>query len=80
VQLRKNINEPLVLVLAKPGAKIVYTAGAFDVLHPGHLAFLKAARALGMYWIWDMNIWKGKELHVFILAIFRGLSHCWPPH
>jgi len=31
------------------GAKIVYTAGAFDVFHPGHLEFLKAARALGDY-------------------------------
>ncbi|ODM98473.1 Ethanolamine-phosphate cytidylyltransferase [Orchesella cincta] len=31
------------------GAKIVYTAGAFDVFHPGHLEFLKVARALGDY-------------------------------
>jgi len=31
----------------QPGAKIVYVDGAFDVLHPGHLGFLRAARALG---------------------------------
>ncbi|CAL8100481.1 unnamed protein product [Orchesella dallaii] len=33
------------------GAKIIYTAGSFDVFHPGHLQFLKAARALGDYLI-----------------------------
>lgn len=31
------------------GAKIVYVAGAFDVLHPGHLAFLRIARTLGLF-------------------------------
>lgn len=27
----------------------MYTAGAFDVFHPGHLSFLKEARKLGRY-------------------------------
>ena len=30
-----------------PGAKIVYVAGAFDVMHPGHLKFLEKASELG---------------------------------
>ena len=30
------------------GAKIVYIAGAFDVMHPGHLKFLEKASQLGM--------------------------------
>jgi len=34
-----------------PGAKVVYVDGAFDVLHPGHLAFLEAAATLGDYLI-----------------------------
>lgn len=33
--------------LLQPGAKVIYTAGAFDVFHPGHLAFLEAARSQG---------------------------------
>ena len=29
------------------GAKIVFTNGCFDLLHPGHVRYLAAARALG---------------------------------
>jgi len=35
----------------KPGQKIVYVDGSFDLLHPGHVAFLKAAKAKGDYLI-----------------------------
>ena len=29
--------------------KLIWTNGVFDVLHPGHIALLKAAKALGDY-------------------------------
>ena len=32
-----------------PGMRRVYVDGAWDMLHPGHVAFLQAARALGDY-------------------------------
>jgi ethanolamine-phosphate cytidylyltransferase len=32
---------------APPGARVVYIDGAFDLFHPGHVAALAAARALG---------------------------------
>ena len=32
---------------AKPGDRVVYLDGAFDLFHPGHVAALRAARALG---------------------------------
>ncbi|GMR60996.1 hypothetical protein PMAYCL1PPCAC_31191 [Pristionchus mayeri] len=35
----------------KPGDKIVYVSGAFDLFHIGHLSFLEEARALGDYLI-----------------------------
>jgi len=34
-----------------PDQKIVYVDGSFDLLHPGHVAFLKAAKARGDYLI-----------------------------
>ncbi len=33
--------------LQKKGKKIVFTNGCFDLLHPGHVSYLAAARALG---------------------------------
>jgi D-beta-D-heptose 7-phosphate kinase/D-beta-D-heptose 1-phosphate adenosyltransferase len=39
--------EPLVAVLRQQGKRIVTTNGAFDVLHAGHLYFLREARRLG---------------------------------
>ncbi|KAL5250134.1 hypothetical protein ACHWQZ_G016011 [Mnemiopsis leidyi] len=36
---------------AKPGDKIVYTAGAFDLMHPGLVDFLEAAKKEGSYLI-----------------------------
>lgn len=38
-------------VLPKPGDRVVYVAGAFDLFHVGHLDFLKKAAALGEYLI-----------------------------
>jgi rfaE bifunctional protein nucleotidyltransferase chain/domain len=32
-------------------SKVVYTYGAFDILHPGHIILLEKAKALGTYLI-----------------------------
>jgi D-glycero-beta-D-manno-heptose 1-phosphate adenylyltransferase len=37
----------LVTELRASGKKIVFTNGVFDLMHPGHLRYLRAARALG---------------------------------
>ncbi|MEW6733474.1 MAG: adenylyltransferase/cytidyltransferase family protein, partial [Acidobacteriota bacterium] len=29
------------------GQRVVFTNGCFDLLHPGHVSYLRAARALG---------------------------------
>lgn len=39
------------LVTPREGQKIVYVCGSFDLIHPGHVEFLKQARALGDYLI-----------------------------
>ncbi len=33
--------------LRRRGARVVFTNGCFDLLHPGHVRYLRAARALG---------------------------------
>ncbi|MEW5984240.1 MAG: D-glycero-beta-D-manno-heptose 1-phosphate adenylyltransferase [Acidobacteriota bacterium] len=33
--------------LARTGKRLVFTNGVFDILHPGHVRYLKQARALG---------------------------------
>jgi D-beta-D-heptose 7-phosphate kinase/D-beta-D-heptose 1-phosphate adenosyltransferase len=33
--------------LRRSGKRLVFTNGVFDILHPGHVRYLKAARALG---------------------------------
>lgn len=35
------------LALRSAGCRLALTNGVFDLLHPGHLAFLRSARALG---------------------------------
>ncbi len=40
--LKRRLNE-----LRREGAHIVFTNGCFDLLHPGHVRYLQAARALG---------------------------------
>ena len=36
-----------ILEMRKSGARIVFTNGCFDLLHPGHVSYLWAARSLG---------------------------------
>jgi rfaE bifunctional protein nucleotidyltransferase chain/domain len=36
-----------VRTLKAQGKKVVFTNGCFDLLHPGHVAYLEAARSLG---------------------------------
>lgn len=37
------------------GKKVVFTNGCFDILHPGHLRYLYAARQLGDYLVIGLN-------------------------
>lgn len=37
------------------GARIVFTNGCFDLLHPGHVTYLEAARALGDLLVVGLN-------------------------
>lgn len=37
------------------GAKIVFTNGCFDLMHPGHLHYLAEARALGTHLVIGLN-------------------------
>jgi D-beta-D-heptose 7-phosphate kinase/D-beta-D-heptose 1-phosphate adenosyltransferase len=37
------------------GARIVFTNGCFDLLHPGHVRYLTAARALGDLLVVGLN-------------------------
>ena len=39
----------------KNGKKIVFTNGCFDLLHPGHVSYLAAARALGDFLVVGVN-------------------------
>ena len=39
--------EALVERLRKAGKSIVFTNGVYDLVHPGHIRYLRAARALG---------------------------------
>lgn len=45
----KNINQLLKIIkkLKKLGKKIVFTNGCFDILHIGHIRYLKKAKKLG---------------------------------
>lgn len=41
--------------IRKTGGKVVFTNGCFDILHVGHVRYLKDARALGDYLIIALN-------------------------
>lgn len=45
----KTVSEliPLLSILRATGKKVVFTNGCFDIIHPGHVRYLEAARALG---------------------------------
>lgn len=51
---RKNI-ELLVNSLKSRGSKIVFTNGCFDILHAGHVRYLKEAKGLGNVLIVGLN-------------------------
>ncbi len=51
---RKNIGN-LVTTLKAEGKKIVFTNGCFDILHVGHVRYLKEAKALGDILILGLN-------------------------
>ncbi|MBR1421734.1 MAG: D-glycero-beta-D-manno-heptose 1-phosphate adenylyltransferase [Selenomonadaceae bacterium] len=42
-------------ILHRGGKKIVFTNGCFDILHAGHVRYLKAARSLGDVLILGLN-------------------------
>ena len=37
------------------GKKVVFTNGCFDILHPGHITYLTAAKELGDYLVIGLN-------------------------
>jgi rfaE bifunctional protein nucleotidyltransferase chain/domain len=46
---------PIVAGLKQAGRRIVFTNGCFDILHVGHVRYLKSARALGGILIVGLN-------------------------
>src|SRR5918997_5391798 len=38
---------PQIAGIRKAGGRVVFTNGCFDLLHPGHISYLRAARSLG---------------------------------
>ncbi len=38
---------PRIAGIRKAGGHVVFTNGCFDLLHPGHISYLRAARSLG---------------------------------
>jgi rfaE bifunctional protein nucleotidyltransferase chain/domain len=53
--LSRDAAAPLVASLRADRKTIVFTNGVFDLLHPGHVRYLKAARALGDVLIVGLN-------------------------
>ena len=47
--------ESIVNQMRTASAKLVFTNGCFDILHPGHIAYLTAARGLGDILIVGLN-------------------------
>ncbi len=44
-----------IITSVRPGKKIVFTNGCFDILHIGHIHYLKEARSLGDYLVLAIN-------------------------
>ena len=45
--LSSEVLQEIVQELKRKGLKIVFTNGCFDILHPGHVSYLRRARQLG---------------------------------
>ena len=41
--------------IREAGGRVVFTNGCFDILHPGHVSYLRAARSLGDALVVGMN-------------------------
>jgi glycerol-3-phosphate cytidylyltransferase len=46
---------PRIAGLRKMGGRVVFTNGCFDLLHPGHVSYLRVARSLGDALVVGMN-------------------------
>lgn len=46
---------PLLAEKKRRGAKVVFTNGCFDLIHPGHVAYLAGARSLGDLLVVGLN-------------------------
>lgn len=57
--------------LKRHGARIVFTNGCFDILHTGHVRYLRAARALGDTLIVGLN----SDRSVGMLKKGRPINH-----
>lgn len=53
--IRTDEIEVFCQALHKSGAKIVFTNGCFDILHAGHVRYLKQAKTMGDYLIVGLN-------------------------
>lgn len=54
VKGKKALKQALIS-LRKKGKRIVFTNGCFDLLHPGHIAYLKKARSFGDLLVVGLN-------------------------
>jgi len=52
---RRELGNFLKELRGRTGFKVVFTNGCFDILHVGHLRYLKQARACGSYLIIGLN-------------------------
>jgi D-beta-D-heptose 7-phosphate kinase/D-beta-D-heptose 1-phosphate adenosyltransferase len=63
--------------LRRRGLKIVFTNGCFDLLHPGHLSYLRKARSLGDVLIVGINSDQSvKEIKGSLRPIFDQEERC----
>ena len=53
--LNHNILSKILLKLKKNGKKVVFTNGCFDIIHRGHVEYLKKAKSLGDILVVGLN-------------------------
>jgi rfaE bifunctional protein nucleotidyltransferase chain/domain len=46
---------PRIAGIREAGGRVVFTNGCFDLLHPGHISYLRAARSLGDMLVVGLN-------------------------